>query len=72
MDLDYGIDWDGPIADEEVDGVVIENIESPLNEDDLLVIQERFSAEYVLSSQHHGADRYIELLSTITELVNIH
>ena len=68
---DYGIDWDGPtsMTDNEI-GITIERIDCPLSSDDLAVVEEHFNINYILSTEHIGADRYTELLETVEDLTN--
>jgi hypothetical protein len=47
--------------------VAVGSIECPLSMDELIAVEERFSLQYLLASEHHGADRYLELLEIVTQ-----
>ena len=62
IDYNYGIDLDGQIADSESETVSVENIPTLISEMHLAELEEIFTTEYILASEHYATDRFEELL----------
>ena len=69
VNFNYGIDWEGPISTDQ-ETVAVDNIECPIPEHYLTQLEQQFSNEYILSSEHYAVDRYEELLSNVNVIIS--
>ena len=66
----YGVDWEGPIP--EVDSEVhVPDINVPLSDSDLVLLQCRFPEEVILASDYHAVDVYSEVMQFVNEHMSI-
>ena len=67
---EYGIDWDGPLPQEdyEADQIEVPDYNCPLSEEQYRVLQDRISPLAV--SSNHGIDLYIETLELVEDVLS--
>ena len=66
----YGIDWDGPLPqeDNEADQIEVPDCNCPLSEEQYRVLQDRISP--LADSPSHGIDLYIETLELVEDILS--
>ena len=70
--MDYGIDWDGPLVEEERDAVqvTLPECDSPLTEEEYGAQQDEVLP--LADSQNYGIDLFIAAVSFVQDIISFH
>ena len=56
LQINYGIDWSGPISESDENYITIPEINRPISDSEVTSLEEIYTLERILSSDHHAVD----------------